>query len=38
LIWVDGAGHDPFHPEMARALVRATDGYAMQGDFGEVVQ
>jgi proline iminopeptidase len=34
LIWVDGAGHDPFHPAMARALARATDRYAAHGDFG----
>ena len=34
LIWVDGAGHDPFRPAMAHALTAATDRYAAHGDFG----
>jgi proline iminopeptidase len=35
LRWVDGEGHDPAHPAMARAMVEALDGYARHGDFGD---
>ena len=30
---VAGAGHDPFHPQMAAALCRALDSYAAHGSF-----
>ena len=30
---VAGAGHDPFHPQMAAALRRALDSYAAHGSF-----
>jgi proline iminopeptidase len=33
LKWVDGAGHDPSHPAMARAMVEALDNYATHGHF-----
>lgn len=33
LQWVDGAGHDPAHPAMARAMVAALDRFARHGDF-----
>jgi proline iminopeptidase len=31
---IDGAGHDPTHPAMVGAMLRALDGYAARGDFG----
>jgi proline iminopeptidase len=31
---VAGAGHDPTHPGMIDAMVRALDAFAAQGDFG----
>lgn len=31
LQWVAGAGHDPSHPAMVDAMVRALDGYATHG-------
>jgi proline iminopeptidase len=34
LRWIDGAGHDPAHPAMAAAMVRALDRYAADGRFG----
>jgi proline iminopeptidase len=30
---IAGAGHDPFHPGMAEALVSALDCYAREGNF-----
>jgi proline iminopeptidase len=33
LRWVEGAGHDPTHPAMARAMVEALDTYARHGRF-----
>jgi proline iminopeptidase len=33
LRWVAGAGHDPTHPGMIDAMVRALDAFAAQGDF-----
>lgn len=36
LRWIDGAGHDPAHPAMAAAMVRALDRYATDGRFGTV--
>lgn len=33
LRWVEGAGHDPAHPAMARAMVAALDRYAACRDF-----
>jgi proline iminopeptidase len=27
LCWIDGAGHDPSHPAMVDAMVRALDAY-----------
>lgn len=30
---IDGAGHNPFEPEMARALMGALEHFALQGDF-----
>ena len=33
LRWVDGAGHDPAHPAMVDAMVRALDAYADRGTF-----
>lgn len=33
LQWVDGAGHDPFHPAMAAAMVAALDRFAAGGEF-----
>jgi hypothetical protein len=30
---VAGAGHDPTHPGMIDAMVRALDAFAAQGDF-----
>jgi len=35
LQWVDGAGHDPSHPAMIDAMVRALDAYAAHGTFDE---
>lgn len=34
LAWVAGAGHDPFHPAMAAAMVAALQRYADRADFG----
>ncbi|MDH6594126.1 proline iminopeptidase [Variovorax sp. TBS-050B] len=35
LQWIgEGAGHDPAHPAMARAMVAALDRFAGHGDFG----
>jgi len=34
LQWVDGAGHDPFAPAMAKAMVAAAGHFAANGDFG----
>ncbi|HSW03883.1 alpha/beta fold hydrolase [Aquabacterium sp.] len=34
LQWLDGVGHDPTHPAMVDAMVRALQCYAAQGDFG----
>jgi proline iminopeptidase len=33
LQWVEGAGHDPTHPAMVDAMVRALDAYAAGGSF-----
>lgn len=33
LQWVGGAGHDPSHPAMVDAMVRALDAYASHGAF-----
>jgi proline iminopeptidase len=33
LQWVDGCGHSPFEPAMARALAQAVAHHAMHGDF-----
>src|SRR5574338_463409 len=33
LLWVDGAGHDPFHPAMAAALAAATTHFLRHGNF-----
>lgn len=33
LQWVDGAGHDPSHPAMVDAMVRALNAYALHGSF-----
>ncbi|RZI86762.1 MAG: prolyl aminopeptidase [Rubrivivax sp.] len=33
LQWVDQAGHSPFEPSMARALIDATDAFAAHGHF-----
>ena len=33
LRWIDGAGHDPTHPGMIDAMVRALDSFAAHGDF-----
>ena len=33
LQWIEGAGHDPAHPAMARAMVEALDRFARHGDF-----
>ena len=33
LQWIDGAGHDPTHPGMIDAMVRALDTFATHGDF-----
>ena len=35
LRWVQGAGHDPTHPGMVDATVRALDAYAARGHFGD---
>ena len=35
LQWVDGAGHDPSHPAMIDAMVRALDAYAAHRTFEE---
>jgi proline iminopeptidase len=35
LQWVQGAGHDPSHPGMVDAMVRALDAYAAHGTFDE---
>ena len=35
LQWIDGAGHDPAHPAMAGAAVRALDRWAGHGDFAD---
>jgi proline iminopeptidase len=35
LQWIDGAGHDPTHPGMVDAMVRALDAYARDGAFDE---
>jgi proline iminopeptidase len=37
LQWVQGAGHDPSHPGMVDAMVRALDAYAAHGTFDEAV-
>ena len=34
LRWVHGAGHDPTHPGMVDAMVRALDAFAGHGNFG----
>lgn len=31
--WVEGAGHDPYHPAMVDAMVRALDAFAAGGRF-----
>ena len=33
LRWIDGVGHDPAHPAMSDAMVRALDGFAAHGRF-----
>jgi proline iminopeptidase len=35
LQWIDGAGHDPSHPGMVDAMVRALDAYASHGLFDD---
>jgi proline iminopeptidase len=35
LAWAEGAGHDPYHPAMAAAMVGALNGYAATGSFGQ---
>lgn len=34
LHWAQGSGHDPTHPALVSAMVRALDGYAVNGTFG----
>ena len=31
--WLDGAGHDPTHPAIADAMIRATGAFADRGRF-----
>ena len=33
LRWIDGAGHDPTHPQITDAMVCATDAFAADGHF-----
>lgn len=33
LLWLEGAGHDPTHPRITDAMVRATDAFAAHGRF-----
>ncbi len=33
MAWVPGAGHDPYHPAMVDAMVRALDAFAAHGRF-----
>lgn len=33
LQWLDGVGHEPAHPAMVKAMVRALQSYAQAGDF-----
>lgn len=35
LRWINGAGHDPTHPALADAMVRATDGFLVRGRFDD---
>ena len=37
LCWLDGAGHDPTHPLIADAMIRATQAFARRGRFAEHV-
>ena len=36
LLWVDGAGHNPFEPPMAAALIWATEHFLSHGDFADL--
>lgn len=35
LRWIEGAGHDPTHPALADAMVRATDAFLARGRFDD---
>ncbi len=35
MAWVPGAGHDPYHPAMVDAMVRALDAFAVGGRFDD---
>jgi proline iminopeptidase len=35
MAWAPGAGHDPYHPAMVDAMVRALDAFAVGGRFDD---